>query len=150
MPETVGGIPLHPLVVHAAVVLIPLAALGVGAVSLVPRWRDRYGGLVVTVAVLGSVLGWAAKESGQNLKEIVGESDLVDRHAQLGQTILWGVVPLAVLAVVLWWLGRRDAHGRPVARGGSIAIGTAGLVVAIAVLVQVVLIGHAGAKAAWG
>jgi hypothetical protein len=138
------------LVVHAAVVLIPLAALGVGAISVVPRWRARYGGLVVTVAVLGAVLGWVAKETGQNLKAIVTDTDLVDRHAQLGQTILWGVVPLAVMAIALWWLGRRSAQGRTVARGGSIAIGTAGFVVACAVLVQVVLIGHAGAKAAWG
>ena len=33
MPETVLGLPLHPLVVHAVVVLVPLSALGAVAVK---------------------------------------------------------------------------------------------------------------------
>ena len=33
------GIPLHPLVVHAAVVFTPLAALSALGFALVERWR---------------------------------------------------------------------------------------------------------------
>ena len=57
MPETIGGIPLHPLVVHAVVVLIPLAALGVIAIALVPKWRSRFGILVVAVTAFATAHG---------------------------------------------------------------------------------------------
>ena len=36
------GLPLHPLVVHGAVVLLPLAALGVIALVLRSAWRERF------------------------------------------------------------------------------------------------------------
>lgn len=38
---TVFGLPAHPLVVHAVVVLLPLAAVAAIAAALVPRWRQR-------------------------------------------------------------------------------------------------------------
>ncbi|QNP57125.1 DUF2231 domain-containing protein [Tessaracoccus defluvii] len=37
------GLPLHPLIVHAVVVFIPLAALGALLVVLSRRLRERYG-----------------------------------------------------------------------------------------------------------
>src|SRR3954447_15803633 len=150
MPDTVGGIPIHPLVVHAVVVLVPLAGLGVGAISLVPKWRGRYGILVMSAAVLAALLVPIATQSGESLEEFAGDSELIDRHAELGNTMLWGAIPLAVVAVVLWWLGRRTERGQSVPRWASMLVGGVGLVVAIAVVVQIVLIGHSGAKAVWG
>ena len=150
MPDTVGGIPIHPLVVHAVVVLIPLAALGVGAMSLIPKWRSRYGILAVSAAVLAALLVPVATQSGENLKEVVGENDLIQRHAELGDTMLWGAIPLAIIAVILWWMGRRTERGQSVPRWASMLAGSVGLVVSVAVLVQIILIGHSGAKAVWG
>jgi uncharacterized membrane protein len=150
VPDTIGGIPIHPLVVHAVVVLIPLAALGVGALSLVPKWRNRYGVLVMSAAVAAALLVPVATDSGENLQEVVGESDLLDRHAALGRTMLWGAIPLAIVAVVLWWLGRRTERGQQVPRWASLLVGAVGVVAAVAVVVQIVLIGHSGAKAVWG
>jgi uncharacterized membrane protein len=150
MPETVGGIPIHPLVVHAVVVLIPLAALGVIAIAIVPRWRARFGVLVAVAAVIAMALVPVATQSGENLEEAVGESDLLERHAELGDTMLVGAVPLAVVAVVLWWIGRRSEQGHPVPRWLSVLIAVVGVAVALGALVQIVLIGHSGAKAVWG
>jgi uncharacterized membrane protein len=150
MPDTVGGIPIHPLVVHAVVVLIPLAALGVGALSLVPKWRSRYGILVLLAAATAALLVPIATESGEHLREVIGDSDLLDRHAELGDTMLWGAIPLALVAVVLWWLGRRTERGQPAPRWVSVLVGGLGVVVAVAVVVQIILIGHSGAKAVWG
>jgi hypothetical protein len=39
---TFAGLPLHPLVVHAAVVLTPLAALLVVGSAVLPRWLTRW------------------------------------------------------------------------------------------------------------
>jgi len=39
---TINGLPLHPLLVHAVVVLLPLAAVGSIIIAVVPKWRRRY------------------------------------------------------------------------------------------------------------
>ena len=150
MPESVGGVPIHPLVVHAVVVLIPLTALGVVVLSVVPKWRPRYGALVATAGVISGALAPVAKLSGENLKATVGETDAVTRHADLGTTVLYGAVPLAVIAVVLWWLGRRAEHGQPAPRSVSLLVGVIGVVIAMAATVQIILIGHSGSEAVWG
>lgn len=41
------GLPLHPLVVHATVIFVPLAALGALLMVFVGRLRERYAGLVM-------------------------------------------------------------------------------------------------------
>ncbi len=51
------GIPAHPLLVHAAVVLLPLAAVAIVIVAAVPRARRHYApiALVLAILALGSV-----------------------------------------------------------------------------------------------
>ena len=39
LPDTVNGLPLHPLTVHATVVLVPLLAL-LGVLFVIPRIRE--------------------------------------------------------------------------------------------------------------
>lgn len=150
MPETLGGIPVHPLVVHAVVVLIPLAALGVLAISVVPRWRGRFGVLVVAAAAISTALAPLATESGENLEETVRESAQLERHAELGEGMIWGAIPVLVMAVALWWLGRQADKDQPPPRWLTIIVPVLGVVVAAVALVQVVLIGHSGAKSVWG
>jgi hypothetical protein len=41
--DTLFGVPSHPLVVHAAVVLVPLAAIGTIVIALWPTARQRIG-----------------------------------------------------------------------------------------------------------
>lgn len=53
MPDTVLGVPLHPLVAHVVVMFVPLAALGTIAVAAVPRWRSTNGWLEGAAAVWG-------------------------------------------------------------------------------------------------
>ena len=150
MPETVGGVPIHPLLVHAVVVLVPLAAIGVLAIALVPRWRPRYGGLVAFVAVVAAALVPFAMRTGLALEKLLGSSDAIDRHKQLGQTLIYSVIPLALVALGLWWIGRRDDRGARTSRALVVITAVLGVVLALGVGVQVVLIGHSGADAAWG
>jgi hypothetical protein len=149
MPESVGGIPLHPLVVHAVVVLIPIAALGVLAIAVVPKWRSRFGILVVGVTAFATAMVPVATSTGEQLQETRGESELIDRHAELGDAALFGAVPLLLVAAALWWLGRRAAQDAPVPRWLNVLVPVVAVVVAVAALVQMVLIGHSGAKAVW-
>jgi hypothetical protein len=150
MPETLGGIPLHPLVVHAVVVLLPLAALGVIAIALVPSWRTRFGVLVVAAAAVATGLVPVATSTGEQLEESVSESAQLERHGELGDGVIFGALPLLVLSVALWWFGRRAQSGSPVPRWLNLLVTIAAVVVAVGAIVQMVLVGHSGAKAVWG
>jgi len=148
--DTVAGLPVHPLVVHVVVVLLPLSALGLIAIIAVPRWRSAFGWLTMGGLTAGSLAALAAASSGEALAERVGEPE---RHAELGETL--EIVALALLAAAWIWflLERRSSRGggpRRVVGGGlqivatlvavALAIGTLGLTVAV---------GHSGAQAVW-
>ena len=62
--ETFMGLPLHPLVIHAAVVLIPILVLVALCYALVPRLRDRIGWLAVLMAVIAPLSALGAKITG--------------------------------------------------------------------------------------
>ena len=54
--DTVAGLPVHPLVVHAAVVLLPLAALGAILMAVWRSFSRRFGVIVVITAGVGGAL----------------------------------------------------------------------------------------------
>lgn len=98
-----NGLPLHALVLHAAVVFAPLAALA-GLSMLVPRWRPfvRWPFLVLAAVALVSV--FVARQSGEALKSVLGPQvaaspvgQLIDTHQQWA---MWLQVAVAVLFVV--------------------------------------------------
>src|ERR1700712_5610755 len=102
MFDTFNGLPIHPLVVHGVVVLLPLAIVGTIAIAVRPVWRARYGPLVVIAAVVATALIPVATQSGEAFEKRVGNPG---KHAQLGDQLLWFALPLLVLAVVLVGLG---------------------------------------------
>lgn len=157
MFDTFNGIPLHPLVVHAVVVLFPLAIVGTIVIALRPRWRTRYGFLVVAAAALGTVLAPVATSSGEALEERVGDPKY--DHAELGEQLVWfGIVLLVASAglVYLQWrlerLPQRTEAGSTSAPSGMLITVVAGvaIVAALACLYQVYRVGDSGAKSAWG
>lgn len=65
MVDAVFGLPLHPLVVHAVVVLLPLVALAVIALVLMPRWRARFAVPLLGLLVVGAVSAVVAMLAGE-------------------------------------------------------------------------------------
>ena len=63
-----SGLPVHALVVHAAVVFAPLAATA-GIAFLVPTWRRALRWPLVVLAAIAVVTVFVAKESGKVLNE---------------------------------------------------------------------------------
>jgi uncharacterized membrane protein len=173
--DTVGGVPVHPLVVHAVVVLVPLAALGGIAIALVPALRRRYGPLLGAAAAAAVASVVLAQETGEKLfarqsarfgPDQAEEAGLMERHRELAEQLLpWTVVLLAGIALVVLppLVARRPqrvlvpagpgpadepgapAWQRPVAVLGAVVT----LVGAVLTLVLVVRIGHLGSEAAW-
>ena len=64
MPESIVGLPVHPLVVHATVVIVPAAALAVLLAAVLPRVRAWAGPLPMVLAVVGLVLAPLSTSSG--------------------------------------------------------------------------------------
>lgn len=154
----IGGLPLHALVVHAAVVLTPLAALVLIAFAVWPRhrWLTRWPAGLLVLAALGSVL--VARVSGSALVTDRPElAPLVTVHRERANvlTVLM-VVLVLVTALALWALPGPSAlaSGRGARESRSAALDrvvpAVVVAAAIAVLVAVVLVGDSGARAVWG
>lgn len=142
MFDTINGLPLHPLVVHAVVVLLPLAIVGTVAIAVRPRWRATYGPLVVAVAAVATVLCPVATSSGEALERHVGDPG---QHAHLGDQLVWFALPVLVLSLLLVRLARRPRAPRVTAAVAALAV-----IASAACAVQVIRVGDSGARAAWG
>ena len=138
---TIAGLPVHPLIIHFVVVLVPLAAVGLVVAVLNSAFRRRFASALVGLLVVSIPLAFVAKESGESLAERVG---ITERHQSLGDILPLWVTVLAVVAVVWYLIARRD--GSDVLR--KIA-GMAVIAVAIGVTALTFLVGHSGAEATW-
>ena len=149
MFDLFNGLPVHPLVVHAVVVLLPVAVLGTVAIAVRPPWRLRYGYLVVACAAVATALIPVATSSGEALEKRVGDPG---NHAELGDQLIWFAIPTLVLALALVWLARRDAADKQAPRPAWLprAVAVLAIVASTATAVQVYRVGDSGARAAWG
>lgn len=166
MLDLFNGLPVHPLVVHAAVVFIPLTLLGIILISVKRSWRKSLGWWVVLLAFVSVGFSVAAKESGERLAVRVG---LPEQHAELGDTlpIFAGFMFLATLALVV--ADRFTTHRAESKAAAAPSAETAGstespgdkrsalvtVLAIIAVLIGLVAtfqtyrVGDTGAKAVW-
>lgn len=138
--DTIAGLPIHPLVVHFAVVLLPLATLGVMATIYLPRLRKNYLPLSAFGVLVGTLATFVAKQSGEALAERVG---LPQRHSDLGTYLLITSVLLTLLTFLLY---------RQTKKASATGIGALGVVtsaVGALVVVLSILTGHTGAEAVW-
>jgi hypothetical protein len=148
MFDIVLGLPVHALVVHATVVVVPTAALSVLLAGVWPRFRRWAGWGPAALAVVALVLTPISTSSGEELEHHVGHIRLIEDHSHLADMLIWWTVPLAVIAVAAWFLNRRGSFRSP--RSTSVVVAVVSVVVGFGTLVQVVLIGHSGAESAWG
>jgi uncharacterized membrane protein len=152
LPSTVFGLPLHALLVHATVVLVPLTATLVLACAVVPRIRSWAGWLPVVMAAGCVVLAPLSTASGTNLKAGLHVSpgtplyDLVNKHQSLGKNLIWFVLAMFAVTAAAYSLQRSR---RELSRGADVTMAVAGVVVSLATIVMITLIGHSGAKAVW-
>ena len=153
MPATIFGLPVHPLLIHATVVFVPLAVLLVILAVCWPRFRAWAGPVPAAVSLVALVLTPLSTASGENLEHDLPHNALIERHAQLGDQLLPFTIALFVLAAAHWWLTRhRPTNGAPTRTWPSamvVGVGVLAVVAAVGTGVQVARIGHSGAEAAW-
>jgi len=150
MFSTIFGLPTHPLVVHAVVVLVPLAALSGLVVAAWPAARARYAPLALGIATLALISVPLATQTGERLESHVQPSAFVERHTAMADgllpfmALLW--LALAVLVGARQLGASRDVCWPKYLAGGAAVVTVAG---AVASGVQVARIGDSGARAAW-
>ena len=152
-----NGVPLHPLVVHAVVVLGPLAVLTGLVYVAVPRWRWLLRWPLVVLAVATAAASLLAAAAGESLLEARPELEqIIDDHEESGElmrNLALAFVPVTLFAA--WALGGTSAlasgRGARESRGVlGIVAGVLLVVGGIALLVATFLAGDSGAQAVWG
>jgi hypothetical protein len=172
--EQIGGLPLHPLAIHAAVVFVPLLAIGAVAYAVVPGWRRLLWWAVGLLALAGAGSTILARFSGVAFRQRLLRKHLltpeftpkVDAHQHFGTVTMWVTIALAVVTLVLLWAApRRPAPGGGSAGGGGSGVGSRGraggtavqvvftvvvIGLAVASLYYVYRTGDSGARMVWG
>lgn len=147
--STFNGLPLHPMLVHFVVVLAPLTAVLAILCALWPAARQRLTWLVLVLAAVTAALTPMATESGEWLEHHIDKSELVEKHAEMGETLIYFALALLVAAVLLAVVHVRAHRGTPLSTALSAVITVFVVVTALATVAQVVRIGHSGAASVW-
>jgi hypothetical protein len=153
MFERFGNLPLHVLVIHLAVVVLPVSALTAIAFAAVPKWRMflRWPALVLGVGAL--VCAFVAKKSGDAFVAALPQlRQLVQVHRSRGNLLLWFALAFAVLVVAAFLLFNASTRGTGTSsrRPLELVVSAAVVVMAVVLIYQTIRTGDAGARAVWG
>lgn len=159
----IAGLPLHPLVIHAAVALTPLAVFLAVVFAVRPQWRylTRWPTAVAALLALGAI--WAARITGNALATSRPElfqtpvGATIQDHAARGKVLSLVIILFAVVVGVgVWGLGGESGFTSGIGhRSTKVAVfdrvvPALIVIVSLAVLVYLFLTGDAGARAVWG
>jgi len=148
--DSLFGLPAHPLIVHAAVVLLPLAAIGLIVVALVPRARRHFAPVIFGVALAATIAVGLAQQSGESLEGQVKRTELVEEHTEQGQTVLpWAIAVTVVSALVAAEPYLRDRLGKVSPKVVSGVLISASLIAGVGATWTVIEVGHSGATSVW-
>ena len=145
-------LPLHPLVVHAVVVLLPLAVIALVLSQFWGAARRRLGLVTPLAALVVVILVPVTIAAGRSLADLVGP---LPTHERYGVMLLPWSIGLLVVAVAQWawfrWGSERLRAGRraPAATAGTVLLGIAVIVVSVGSLIVLFLAGETGSRAVW-
>ncbi len=151
MSWIINGVPAHPLFVHLVVVLVPLAAIAAIFAAVWPKARTKIG---LTMPILTTAAGASAVlavQAGEWLEEHVDGSALLEKHTDLGDTVLpW----IAVFVILAWahWVWFKLVAVKVQGRAGTVigwVLAIALILVAVASTYVVYVVGDTGAQAVW-
>ena len=162
----VNGLPLHVLLVHVIVLLVPATALCVVLAAVWPAARRRLGLVTPLFGLATIALVPLTMASGQWLKDRVFGTPLIETHAALGAALWPWSLALGLLGIATWlwyFLSDRRAHAddertqrvgaATPATGGRRAVGLTLALLAFGLggvaSYQTVLIGESGTRAVW-
>ena len=141
-------LPAHPFFVHLPIVLLPVAVLLALYAVARPTFRDRYGRAIAAVAGVSFIGTFLAKESGEEMFEIMQRTPNVDKHQSLAQTTLIVAFVFALSFAGLVFSGRRSVL-KAQQRWLTPTLMAVTVVSAIISAIWIARTGHEGAKLNW-
>lgn len=161
MPSTVLGLPAHVLLVHAAVIFVPVAAALFIGIGWHKAWRQRYGIILAGMAVIGFGSAFLSQQTGEALQRSVrnaaqaagaGRVSFGD-HPEQGSSAMFFAFLFAVATIAVYLVDRRQSTGdgskKPLPVWGPTAAYAVAMVPALLALVTMVAAGHSGATLVW-
>jgi hypothetical protein len=175
--DRISGLPAHPLIVHAAVVFVPLLALGAILYAVLPMLRGQLRWPVGLLAVVGPLAITAARLSGENFSKNKNVQSpqmqaLIAVHQGYGDKAQLYTIALGVIMLIFVFLvgPSRPAPAQPPSGsdgGGGVATATLTATRTTPLVLQIVLavlavagalvtayyvykVGDSGAHMAWG
>jgi hypothetical protein len=154
--DYIFGLPMHALVIHAVVVLVPLSALCATAYVVRPAWRRLLRWPTAAGAVVSGVSAFVAAESGEALQRRVSQVragttdfELLNAHVVWGDRAKTFCLVFMVLTLVALWFARPPEEESPRGHAFDVILGTLVVISAVVSLITVVLAGHAGSQVVW-
>ncbi|HEY8295331.1 MAG TPA: DUF2231 domain-containing protein [Micrococcaceae bacterium] len=152
---TINGIPIHPLIVHGAVVFVPLTLI-FAALLFIPRISRTMTFMAGIAGVIGFIFVAIAHNTGEQLQAALPSNPAIVRHADLATTIMpltfaTGAL-LALLAILELPAPAALVQVRARIRSFRAVLPVArivALLLAVVAVVQIVLLGDSGAAAVW-
>lgn len=138
---SIGGLPAHPLVVHGAVISIPVAAILVLVGAFKPSFLVRWQSQIVVLVAIAALASIVAQSSGNSLAAAVG---LPEDHAEWASILVPLVVALLATVILSLFF---TLHFKVVIFQAPLRVIAS--IVAIATIVMTVLVGHSGAQSVW-
>ncbi|MEV4707524.1 DUF2231 domain-containing protein [Actinoplanes sp. NPDC049316] len=154
--DQINGMPVHALVLHAAVVFVPLLALAAIVYAVVPRWRAKVGWAAVLLALAAPVATFVAMESGEKLRDRMVANGLtgpplekIDDHMGYGTLTFYFTLGLGVMTLLMVFLTLRQT-ARPLPRAAGLLLAVIMVALAAVSGYYVFRTGDSGAQAVWG
>jgi hypothetical protein len=155
--DYIFGLPMHALVIHAVVVLVPLSALCAIAYVARPAWREVLRWPTAAGALVSGVSAFVAAESGERLlvrvtaaRASTTDFELLQTHVDWGDRAKLFCVVFMVLTLAAVWFVRPQGRTTPRNRPTEVLLSVLVTLGALAAITTVVLAGHAGSQVVWG
>ena len=137
---TISGLPVHALIVHFAVVILPVSSFAIFVSVYIPRFRKNFAFASLIGTFVGTGSAVIAKQSGEALSAHIG---LPKNHARYGSVLQY--FAFAFFCLALFWY--RNMKRKPAIKANKIGHLTA--VFSLVVIALTFITGHTGAQAVW-
>ena len=154
-----NGLPLHPLFVHAVVMLAPVASIAAIVGTVWPAARRKMGIVTPILAFVAAASAAVTMQAGEYLLAHVTETKLVQTHVNGAEAIPpWMIFMVAAVWGQWYWFraqAKREAAGQEPLLNASLtrvttwAIGALVIVSAVGATTIIAIVGDAGARAVW-
>lgn len=148
--RTIFGLPAHPLLVHLAVVLVPVTAIAVVVAVIRPVWRRRYHLPLFVMSVVGLLSIFVARNTGEQMYIWMNRDPPVAHHRNLANGALVFMLLFTAATGAMAFVERRAiASSGGSHRTATTVTSALAVVTAILVTIWVVRTGHEGARLTW-